>query len=160
MNQQTKPGCRRFPFMRPAALANLQGNDENPDLRGLALFYPRPAGGIYIQIEVFHLPDEDLPDSSGFFGLHIHEYGNCTKPFDQTGEHYNPKKQEHPFHAGDLPPLFSKSGYAWSFFYDGRLTLPEIIEKSLIIHNGRDDFTTQPSGSSGMKIGCGVIQKL
>ena len=29
--------------------------------------------------------------------------------------------------------------------------------KSLIIHENRDDFTTQPAGESGRKIACGVI---
>lgn len=160
MDRQKKAHIKCFPFMPPAALAELRGNAETKDLSGLALFYPCPSGGIYIQVEVFHLPDADLPDSSGFFGMHIHEFGNCTRPFDQTGGHDNPANQEHPYHAGDLPPLLSKSGYAWTFFYDGRLTLPEILGKSLIIHHDKDDFTTQPSGNSGMKIGCGVIRNL
>lgn len=30
--------------------------------------------------------------------------------------------------------------------------------RSVIIHGGRDDFTTQPSGDAGTKIGCGVIE--
>ena len=106
-----------------------------------------------MQIEVFQ-----LPDNSGFFGMHIHESGDCTPPFDNTGLHYNPTNQNHPGHAGDLPPLLASNGYAWTAFYDGRLTIPDIIGRSLVIHGMRDDFTTQPAGGSGKKIACGVIE--
>ncbi len=104
-----------------------------------------------------------VPDSqmyvSNFFGMHIHEVGDCTLPFDKTGGHYNPTNASHPEHAGDLPPLLSNNGYAWTAFYTGRLRMDEIIGKSIIIHGMRDDFTTQPAGDSGEKIGCGVIQR-
>ena len=145
-------------FTSPFAIADIQGNDTTPNLRGIALFYPANKSGIYIQVEVLNLPDEKLPDSSGFFGMHIHEFGNCTPPFDKTGNHYNPTNQPHPLHAGDMPPLLSNNGFAWMSFYDTRFTIADIIGKSLVIHDMRDDFTTQPSGGSGNKIGCGVIQ--
>lgn len=32
------------------------------------------------------------------------------------------------------------------------------LGSSLIIHSQPDDFTSQPSGNSGEKIGCGIIQ--
>lgn len=65
----------------------------------------------------------------------------------------------HPDHAGDLLPLMGNQGYAWSAFYDKRFTLDEIIGRSVIIHSGRDDFSSQPSGDSGTKIGCGTIKR-
>ena len=142
---------------RPAALANIQGDTVSP-VRGFAAFYNISSGGTLIQVEVFQLPDQKKPASSGFFGMHIHDNGNCTPPFDQTGMHYNPTAQEHPFHSGDLPPLLSSHGYAWMVFYDGRFGVSDIIGKSLIIHENRDDFTSQPAGDSGRKIACGVIE--
>ena len=72
--------------------------------------------------------------------------------------HYNPQNTEHPNHAGDMPPLLGNQGYAYSVFYDKRFTIQEIIGRAVIIHEKPDDFTTQPSGNSGAKIGCGVIQ--
>ena len=39
-----------------------------------------------------------------------------------------------------------------------RITIPEIIGRSVVIHAMPDDFMTQPSGNSGMKIGCGIIR--
>ena len=154
MQSHTKMMMCKTPF----ATARIHGNDANPYLTGTALFYYSCTGGILIQIEVFHLPDDNMPEHSGFFGFHMHEYGDCTPPFDQTGNHYNPSDRQHPFHAGDFPPLLSNQGYAWMSFYDARLSPCEVIGKSLVIHTMADDFTTQPSGHSGDKIGCGVIK--
>ncbi|MBQ4069007.1 MAG: superoxide dismutase family protein [Lachnospiraceae bacterium] len=40
-----------------------------------------------------------------------------------------------------------------------RININEILGKSVVIHDMRDDFITQLSGDSGTKIGCGVIEK-
>ena len=90
--------------------------------------------------------------------MHIHENGDCTSPFDKTGNHYNPENTSHPNHSGDLPPLLSNKGYAWIAFWDNRFTISEIKGKSIVIHSMSDDFRSQPSGDSGEKIGCGVIK--
>ena len=49
-------------------------------------------------------------------------------------------------------------GDAWTAFYDKRVRIQEIMGRSVIIHAMPDDFTTQPSGNSGTKLGCGVIR--
>ena len=66
----------------------------------------------------------------------------------------------HPYHAGDLPPLFSANGLGFSAFLTNRFVAEEIKGKTIIIHSNPDDFTTQPSGNSGIKIACGVISSL
>lgn len=142
---------------KPSATAWINGNADYPSLSGRAGFYDTPLGGVIVNIEVYGLPD--TVNTSDFFGMHIHEFGNCTPPFDKTGNHYNPTNAEHPNHAGDMPPLLSNNGYAWTAFYDKRFTISEIIGKSIVIHLMRDNFTSQPSGDSGMKIGCGVIMR-
>lgn len=73
--------------------------------------------------------------------------------------HYDPEGCEHPYHSGDLPPLFGNDGLALSIFLTNRFSVGEIIGKTVLIHERPDDFTTQPSGNSGMKIACGVIKK-
>lgn len=138
------------------AIAIIKGSSSHPNLRGQACFCSTESGGVIITVEVFGLPENS---SSGFFGMHIHQFGDCTPPFDKTGSHYNANNQPHPMHAGDLPPLLGNNGYSWMSFYDTRFTVDEIIGKSIIIHNMRDDFTSQPAGDSGDKIGCGVIEK-
>ena len=39
-----------------------------------------------------------------------------------------------------------------------RFRIPEIIGRTVVIHSGRDDFTSQPAGDSGTRIACGVIR--
>lgn len=141
---------------QPAAHAWINGNAANPQLYGLVSFYEAAAGGVVVCAELHGLPAQS-DSATGFYGMHIHEKGNCTLPFDQTGEHYNPTNRPHPYHAGDLPSLLGNKGYAWMCFYTSRFTIQDILNKSLVIHAMRDDFTSQPAGDSGTKIGCGVI---
>lgn len=141
----------------PDAIAWITGASTSLKLGGMVRFYGIPLGGIIVNAEIYGLPDTESAPSN-FYAMHIHEVGNCTPPFDQTGSHYNPAKSPHPMHAGDMPPLLSYAGFAWSIFYDGRLRIDDILNRSIIIHSNRDDFTTQPSGDAGQKIGCGVIE--
>ena len=143
---------------QPDAAAWIKGNAQNPDLSGMVKFYYTTYGGILIEAQIFGLPDEGLPGAGNFYAMHIHESGDCSDAFNQTGMHYNPKNTEHPNHAGDMPPLLSNQGYAFSVFYNKRFTIQEIIGKAVIIHEKPDDFTTQPSGNAGAKIGCGEIR--
>ena len=75
-----------------------------------------------------------------------------------AGKHFDKDNCPHPFHSGDLPPLFGNNGKAVSIFLTNRFSVDEIIGRIMIIHGSPDDFTTQPSGNSGMKIACGVIR--
>ena len=156
------PPCNTFSFTSilrrnvPDAYACIKGNTAYPDLCGIVNFYKAPPGGVLVCAEVYGLPDTGTHNSS-FYGMHIHEFGNCVPPFDKTGNHYNPGGSMHPYHAGDLPPLLGNSGYAWTVFFNARISIPDIIGKSVVIHSRRDDFTSQPAGDSGDKIGCGVI---
>lgn len=144
--------------MQPSAYAVISGNYDNPNLHGNAYFYENNSHGVWIEVEINGLPHTSSKNYTGFFGMHIHENGNCTRPFDQTGEHYNPSQLPHPEHAGDLPPLLGNNGYAFSLVYTNRFTLDDILGRSLIIHSDADDFTSQPSGNAGTKIGCGIIR--
>ncbi len=143
----------------PDAVAVIKGNNMYPDINGVVKFFALPESGILIAAEVSDLPDGRDEDTPTFFAFHIHEAGNCSGNFEQTGTHYNPDNVPHPEHAGDLPPLLSNDGYVWTVFYDSFLTLPMILNRSLVIHQNPDDFTTQPSGNAGEKIACGVIMR-
>ncbi|MGZ3991255.1 MAG: superoxide dismutase family protein, partial [Flavisolibacter sp.] len=37
--------------------------------------------------------------------------------------------------------------------------LTNILDKAIIVHSGVDDYTSQPAGNAGERIGCGVIKK-
>ena len=143
---------------KPRAVAWVTGGGSNPQLSGLVKFYDTPYEGVLVEAEIFGLPNVSAEGSSDFYGMHIHEFGDCSDSFAKTGVHYNPADLPHPEHAGDLIPLLGNQGYAWTSFYDKRFSVDDIIGRSVIIHARRDDFTTQPSGDSGDKIGCGVIR--
>ena len=53
---------------RPAAIARIQGDTVSP-VRGLATFYNVSTGGVLVQVEVFHLPDQNTPEASGSITL-------------------------------------------------------------------------------------------
>ncbi len=147
---------------RPIAYAVIRGNEQHSGIGGLTKFY-NTGLGVVVLTEVKGLPDNGTVCNSPILGFHIHEGESCTgnldDPFFDTGTHYNPSNCSHPYHAGDMPPLFSANGYAVSLFLTNKFTIDEIIGKTLVIHSQPDDFTTQPSGNSGDKIACGVIMK-
>jgi Cu-Zn family superoxide dismutase len=154
--------CVSIPGNRPAARAAIKGSAQYPDIYGYVHFYQTEMG-VMVVAEIFGLPIPANPCESPVFGFHIHSGGSCTgtetDPFADTMTHYNPKNCPHPYHAGDMPPLFGNQGYAFLMFLTNRFTVREIIGTTVIIHDKPDDFTTQPSGNSGNKIACGVIQK-
>ena len=120
----------------------------------------------------FHFSLNNLP--AGTHGIHVHEKGDCTKPdFKSAGKHFNPEAKQHGadnpkgFHAGDLGNIeVGSNGTA-----DAEVTAPHLTLKAsdqslirpggtaIIIHAGRDDQKTDPSGNSGNPIACGVIDK-
>lgn len=139
--------------MKPCARACVKGNSIVPELCGVVKFYQH-RDGVLVEVNVSGLPES----KTNVFAIHIHEGGNCSgNDFHNVGSHYNPNHQMHPNHAGDLPPLFSCKGKAYMSVLTDRFTLEEITGKSVIIHSLPDDFTTQPAGNAGSKIGCGVI---
>lgn len=136
--------------MQPmTALARISGDT----VRGTVRLLQR-RDGVLITAEIAGLPQ------SGFFGFHIHEGKSCggTK-FSETGGHYNPQNTAHPEHAGDLPPLLSAGGKAYLSVLTNRFSLAQVMGRTVVIHSGPDDFTTQPAGNSGEKIACGVIRR-
>lgn len=144
----------------PDAWGSLQGSSLYPNLSGTVRFYEQPYG-ILVLTEAQGLPDTQNACDSPIFGLHIHEgescSGNAEDPFADARMHYDLRRCPHPYHAGDLPPLFSANGYALSACLTDRFNIAEIIGKTVILHSMPDDFTTQPSGNSGTKIACGEI---
>lgn len=144
-------------FNFPAAVAHLSSNDKSYNITGTVKFFPYKKG-VVVVAEIHGLPNTGGTCSSGVFALHIHEGGSCSgEGYSETGGHYNPGNCPHPYHAGDLPPLFSNGGDALMIVYTDRFNVQDVIGRTVVIHAQPDDFTTQPSGNSGTKIACGVI---
>ncbi len=139
------------PCRLPCAVACVSGGREYPNLMGTIRF-SQNCGGVLVTAEVRGLPRD------GFYAFHIHEGGSCGgSGFSESGGHFNPAGQLHPYHAGDLPPLLAYHGKAKMSVLTGRFRVDEIIGKTVIIHEAPDDFTTQPSGNPGKKIACGIV---
>jgi superoxide dismutase, Cu-Zn family len=108
--------------------------------------------------------------TAGLHGMHIHEKGDCSAPDATTaGEHFNPAAKKHgppdsmERHAGDLGNLkadeygkatlsMTVAGISVGKGADG------VIGRGLIVHADPDDLKTDPTGNSGGRIGCGVIE--
>ncbi|MBQ7336939.1 MAG: superoxide dismutase family protein [Clostridia bacterium] len=149
---------------RPWAWAQIRGDVRHPQLHGLARFYPTALGTL-VALQVSGLPTAEREVQncrSPIFALHIHEGESCTgnssDPFANVGTHDNPYGCPHPYHAGDMPPLFGADGYAISVFLTARFTVDDVLGKTIVIHSAPDDFTTQPAGNAGAKIACGEIK--
>jgi Cu-Zn family superoxide dismutase len=118
---------------------------------------------------VFHI----MPMPPGEKAVHFHEVGACVAPaFDSAGDHFNPGNTFHGFevaegpHAGDLRNVMVEySGMAMGDEPNNRVTLlpgqPNSLldadGTALILHEGPDDYKTQPAGGSGARIACGII---
>jgi Cu-Zn family superoxide dismutase len=160
-NRGTTDGIINYLVKRnPDAIARIHGSKDYPEINGIVSFF-QTRTGVFVICSVKGLPADDKTCDGSIFGIHIHEGGSCSgnsiDPFSETGGHYNPDNCPHPFHAGDLPPLFADKGYAWYAFLTQRFDVIEIIGKTVVIHSQPDDFTSQPSGNSGDKLACGKI---
>jgi superoxide dismutase, Cu-Zn family len=145
-----------------AELRNTQGERV-----GQATFFGK-RNGVLIQIEIDNL-------QPGTYGLHIHERGSCRgTAFKSAGQHFNPSGTRHGFkdaegpHAGDLWNLEVPDGGHLSVKqYNARVTLKEGDDNSvlreggtsLVVHENRDDYRTDPTGDAGAWIACGVIKQ-
>jgi superoxide dismutase, Cu-Zn family len=123
--------------------------------------------GVKIVVNVSQLP-------TGTHGIHIHAVGKCEGPdFTTAGPHFNPDGKKHGKdnpqgpHVGDLLNIEVKAdGAAKATLLDTMATLgdgPNSVfhdgGTALVIHAKEDDYKTDPAGTSGPRIACGVIQK-
>ena len=110
----------------------------------------------------------------GIHAMHIHEKADCSAADGtSTGGHWNPTFEKHGswgdpkgYHRGDIGNLNAKSdGTAKLMFETDQWCIGcgdetrDILGKAVIIHEGRDDLTTQPTGNAGGRISCGGIIK-
>lgn len=105
----------------------------------------------------------------GKHGFHVHENGDCSAPdASSAGGHFAPQDNPHagpddqPRHVGDLGNLEAGEDSTAEYSRDDSvisLSGPNsIVGKALVVHSGEDDLETQPSGDSGDRVACGVIE--
>jgi Cu-Zn family superoxide dismutase len=133
---------------------------------GTATLNEGAEGGVDISLDL-----RDL--KPGEHGIHIHETGRCDPPtFESAGGHFNPSGRQHGSknprgaHSGDMPNLeVGEDGKAVTSLTAPQATLESgeatsLLDQdgaALVIHAAPDDLMTDPSGESGDRIACGVI---
>lgn len=108
----------------------------------------------------------------GPHAIHIHANGTCAPDFAAAGGHFNPGSGKHglvesPIHAGDLPNIVADADGKAAVeiithlvnLGDGADSVFKAGGTSIIVHAGPDDYSSQPAGNSGDRVGCGVITK-
>jgi Cu-Zn family superoxide dismutase len=111
--------------------------------------------------------------SEGSHAIHIHDKADCSSlDGKSTGGHWNPTGQPHGkwgnetgYHKGDIGNFVvedSANETTVEFSTDewcigcGDPT-KDILGKGVIVHQGVDDFVSQPSGAAGSRVSCGGI---
>ena len=111
----------------------------------------------------------------GEHAIHLHEKSDCSaEDGTSTGGHWNPTGEPHGkwgategYHKGDIGNFTaSDNGKATYTFSTDEWCIgcgdeaKDILGKAIIIHQGTDDFTTQPTGDAGGRVSCGGIINL
>ena len=109
----------------------------------------------------------------GSHAIHIHEKSDCTAADGSSaGGHWNPTFKKHgkwgvdEYHKGDIGNFIADEKG------NGTITLTtdewcigcedetkNILSKGLIVHQGSDDFVSQPAGNAGARVACSAIIK-
>ena len=110
----------------------------------------------------------------GIHAIHIHEKADCSSDNGKSaGGHWNPTFQRHGawgdadgFHRGDIGNFTANSdGHGMITFNTDLWCLgcddanKNLVGRSIIVHQGEDDLTSQPSGAAGARVSCvGIIK--
>ncbi len=110
----------------------------------------------------------------GEHAIHLHEKADCSSDDGKsTGGHWNPTAEPHGkwgaaegFHRGDIGNFIAdEEGNATVEFSTDLWCIGcedssrNILGKAVIVHQGVDDFISQPSGAAGARVSCtGIIE--
>lgn len=151
--------------MKQHAAAVLSGVFPDTTITGNVTFDAQPDGKVKMKLEI-SIPKK----ANNSVAVHIHEKGDCGDMGKAAGGHWNPTNAQHgkwgsaSFHSGDIGnvSLDAQGNGTMEMETDlwtiGGGEQTNILDKSIIVHGGVDDYTSQPSGDAGTRIGCGIIK--
>ncbi len=108
----------------------------------------------------------------GVHAIHLHEKADCSaSDGTSTGGHWNPTGQPHGkwgetegYHKGDIGNFKANENGNGSIAFSTDQwcigcgdSAKDILGKAIIVHQGTDDFVTQPTGAAGGRVSCGGI---
>jgi Cu-Zn family superoxide dismutase len=145
--------------------------DPAGEVVGTARFTEDGAGALHVTVVATGL-------SPGLHGIHVHNVADCApgdpsgSRFLASGSHHNPLGAQHGSlnpagpHAGDLPNLqVNPAGVGHVTTVLGLATLSVSASSlfdgngsAVVVHAGPDDLVTDPTGNSGARVACGVVE--
>lgn len=155
-----------------SATADVYLTNNNPTTQGIGekigtITFEDTSKGLIVKPNLAGLPPGD-------HGFHIHDKPSCEAlqinntweagmaaggHLDpaHTSKHLGPEKEGH---LGDLPFLIvDKKGEAKNPVVAPRLTVKDIVNHSIMIHAGGDNYSdVPPMGGGGARIACGVVK--
>jgi Cu-Zn family superoxide dismutase len=146
------------------AEATISGTYPDTTVNGLATFETMTDGQVKMTLNI-----TVAAKANKTVAVHIHEHGDCADNGNASHGHWNPGNTQHgkwgsnSFHAGDIGnvKLNAKGKGTLTVTTDlwtlGGMANKNILGKAMIVHGGEDDYTTQPSGNAGSRIGRGLI---
>jgi Cu-Zn family superoxide dismutase len=140
--------------------------DRNGNTVGTATLYSQ-ADEVTVSVTLSGL-------SEGIHAVHLHTTGDCgASDFTSAGGHLNPMGHQHGSlnpqgaHLGDLPNAeVSRAGVGTvSAILNGSAdtVLAQIFDAdgtAVVVHEGPDDYRSDPAGAAGSRIACGVLSRV
>jgi superoxide dismutase, Cu-Zn family len=146
------------------AHADIDATKSDTTGSGTAIFTSKNNGTVELDLQI------SFPSMANkSVAVHIHEHGDCSDAGKGAHGHWNPTGESHgkmgsaAFHSGDIGNVtldakgegrVSLNSDRWSIGGDEKTN---VLNRAIIVHSGIDDFTTQPTGNAGSRIGCGLI---
>ncbi|MCY0096937.1 superoxide dismutase family protein [Hoeflea ulvae] len=142
------------------------GTLEGEGITGEIRMVETASGAVLVEIQAEGVPE-------GEHGIHVHETGKCDSAdnFESAGGHLalgldHGVHNENGPHPGDLPNVRAgadglvQAEYFVRGFALGTEGDPRILDDdgaAVVLHSGADDYISQPSGNSGARIACAVL---
>lgn len=139
-------------------MAEVEGRDGAA--HGSVTVEPTASGVMVVELDLVDLPSKTL-------AVHLHETGDCSaEDFSSAGGHiaadaaHGVESEDGP-HPGDLPNVIPDEGGAVQVqVFNERLTADMMSDDdgaAFVVHEGADDYESQPAGDAGDRISCGVF---
>ncbi|WP_396634125.1 superoxide dismutase family protein [Maribacter sp. R86514] len=159
-----------------------EAKNEMDEDETVVKFMLEPKSDSNVKGEVTFTQDDDEVEmvamlsglSEGEHAIHIHQTADCTAADGSSaGGHWNPTNEPHGkwgasegYHKGDIGNFTADAeGNATVEFETDEWCIgcddenKNILGKGVIVHQGVDDYTSQPSGAAGARVSCaGIIE--